>query len=132
MTAGRIVDILLDAVDPKFMQNFVQGSFSVRLDGLSNQWTGSPVCGAILYGDGRFTLLNENRDVVFRTKHFSTIEKDPGYYGSYRVTKSFPVKNLQRMYPNLVGEVIKVWATTKDPRFKDRPTVEYEGVVQKR
>jgi hypothetical protein len=133
MTADRIVDILLDAVDTKFMQNFVSGSFSVRLQGvLRNHWSGASCCDAILYGDGRLKLLNENKDVVFKTKHFYLIKSEPGYYGTETLGRRFFIRTLERMYPNLIGHPIRVYATTKDPKFEGRGLLEYTGQVQKR
>jgi hypothetical protein len=132
MTADRIVDILLDAVDPKFMTNIVRGSFSVKLSGVPNEWTGASCCDAILYGDGRLKLLNENQDVVFKTKHFYIIERESGYYGSTRPSKSFRINFLQHLYPVLAGQVIWLNATTSDPKMKGRNHVDYMGVVQKR
>lgn len=133
MTADRIVDILLDAVDTKFMQNFVSGSFSVRLQGvLRNHWSGASCCDAILRGDGTLTLLNENKDVVFRTRRFYIVEQESGYYGTEHLDKSFRINMLQRMYPDIVGHPIRVYATTKDPKFEGREHLEYTGFVQKR
>ena len=132
MTADKIVDILLDAVDPKFMQGFVSGSFSVKLSGSSFDWKGAPCCDAILYGDGRLKLLNENKDVVFKTKHFYLIKSEPGYYGTETLGKRFLIRTLERMYPNLIGHPIRVYATTKDPKFEGRGLLEYTGQVQKR
>ena len=132
MTADRIVDILLDAVDPKFLKSFVSRSFSIRLQGVPNQWSGAPCCDAILRGDGTLTLLNENKDVVFKTKHFYTVEQESGYYGTEHLGKSFRINMLQYMYPAIVGHPIRVYATTKDPKFEGRGLLEYTGAVQKR
>ena len=132
MTADRIVDILLDAVDPKFMTNFVSGSFSVKLSGSSFDWKGAPCCDAILYGDGRLKLLNENKDVVFKTKHFYLVKNNPGYYGTETLGKRFLIRMLERLYPAIVGQPIRVYATTKDPKFEGRGLLEYTGTVQKR
>jgi hypothetical protein len=132
MTAGQVVDILLDAADTKFMQSFVSGSFSVRLQGVPNQWSGSSCCDAILRGDGTLTLLNENKDVVFKTRHFYVVEQESGYYGTEHLGKSFRINLLQHLYPAIVGHPIRVYATTKDPKFKGREHLEYTGFVQKR
>ena len=131
MTADRIVDILLDAVDPKFLKSFVSRSFSIRLQGVPNQWSGASCCDAILRGNGTLTLLNENKDVVFKTRHFYIVEQESGYYGTEHLGKSFRINMLQRMYPAIVGHPIRVYATTKDPKFEGRGHLEYTGFVQK-
>lgn len=132
MNAVSVVDILLDAADTKFLQSIVSGSFAVKLAGVSNYWTGASCCDAILRGDGTFTLLNDYKDVVWRTRNFTVIKENPGYYGSDELGKTYSIKWLHRMYPGLVGQPIKVWITTKDPKFADRPNMDYTGVVQKR
>lgn len=131
MNPAKVVDVLLDA-DEKFLQSIVSGSFAVKLEGVPNRWSGQSCCNAILRGDGTLTLLNDYKDVVWRTRNFTVIEQTPGYYGSDELGKTYSIRWLHRMYPGLVGQIIKVWATTKDPRFKDRESLDYTGVVMKR
>lgn len=106
------------------MRRLVRSTFGVRLQGL-DLWGNRSVCDAMLYGDGRFKLLNDNRHIPMKVGGFYVFNPDTGAsIGGFK-----KISRLGAIYRTLEGKAIRLHAIPAVPGTQWPNGFQYEGIV---